>query len=644
MVTKRKRANPDHLRRILKERTPRLFDPPFHLSDQDYISPPKAKLSILDGAMDALNARSAAKALGKGHESKSGDGWMTHCPCHNDSNPSLSLRDGSKGSIRYRCFAGCSQSELRNELNRRGLLSRPNVFHGGEWFDYTDESGNPIMSVQRVNESNGIKSFRQYHIDNEGHRKPGIKDRIENPPVFNLPLIKDAIRKGIQVFIVEGEKHAMQLRAEGIAATTNNGGAGKWRDYHSDQMVGAKVVILPDNDEPGKRHAEKVANSLKGKAKEIRILELPGLPEKGDVIDYLHQEGDYDEHIRNLKAMAEKAPIFKPTLSDDKASIIGQLACPSTAFLSKKVKKPQVLLRPLLRDQSLTMIYAKAGVGKSFLIHSIAIAVTRKNYEDLTIGPWTVRQPCGVLLVDGELPVGDLQDRLNNLIRPMGPENPDHPLRIITAEEIAIHYNQQLNLTSPEWREAIAQYLAEHPELNLVILDNISSLVPGVNENDKKDWDPINQWLLSLRRSGRSVIMIHHANKKGTDRGHSGRLDNLDNVLVLDDEGTTDQVKFKVSYQKARYLKPGEGKPFTMELVEGDNGLIWATGEYREGRDSLRNVVRHLSVEGATQMRVSEELGISQSRVSQLRRQAKELGYLTEQNRLTPEGEGFIQE
>jgi putative DNA primase/helicase len=198
-------------------------------------------------------------------------------------------------------------------------------------------------------------------------------------------------------------------------------------------------------------------------------------------------------------------------------------------------------------------------------------------------------------------------------------------------------------LADPIWRDAISDYLSKYPEHKLLILDNISSLIPGVNENDKKDWDPINQWLLSLRRTGNSVILIHHANKKGTDRGHSGRIDNLDNVLRLEAVGNSDQVKFQVNFEKSRYLKPGEAKPFSMELMEAEDGFVWVTGAIKESDDTFKEVIKLLS-EGALQKQVVEELGISQGRVSQLRQKAIKDGYLDTKNHLTEDGEEFLQE
>ena len=90
----------------------------------------------------------------------------------------------------------------------------------------------------------------------------------------------------------------------GIAATCNAGGAGKWKPAHAAHLEGGDVIIIPDNDGAGQKHAESVAASLVGIAKRIRILNLPNLPPKGDVSDWL-ESGGTAEHLWRL---AEGAP------------------------------------------------------------------------------------------------------------------------------------------------------------------------------------------------------------------------------------------------------------------------------------------------------------------------------------------------
>jgi GTPase SAR1 family protein len=94
---------------------------------------------------------------------------------------------------------------------------------------------------------------------------------------------------------VEGEKDADALNKRGLVATTVPMGAGKWMDDYNSYFAGADVIIVPDNDEPGKEHAVHVTDKVKSIAKSIRILLLPGLKRKEDVSDWLDEGGTKDE-------------------------------------------------------------------------------------------------------------------------------------------------------------------------------------------------------------------------------------------------------------------------------------------------------------------------------------------------------------
>src|SRR5690606_11913344 len=91
----------------------------------------------------------------------------------------------------------------------------------------------------------------------------------------------------VPVFVCEGEKDAQRLADEGLIATTGSCGAGKWREGFSEHLAGRDVVILPDNDDVGRKHAALVLRSVHPFARSVRIIELPGLPPKGDVSDWL---------------------------------------------------------------------------------------------------------------------------------------------------------------------------------------------------------------------------------------------------------------------------------------------------------------------------------------------------------------------
>jgi hypothetical protein len=105
--------------------------------------------------------------------------------------------------------------------------------------------------------------------------------------LYRLPELRAAIARDELLYLVEGEKDADALAALGFTATTQPGGAGKWRPAHTAALRGARVVVVPDHDDPGHRHAETVLAALRPHAADLRRLDLPNLPPKGDTSDWL---------------------------------------------------------------------------------------------------------------------------------------------------------------------------------------------------------------------------------------------------------------------------------------------------------------------------------------------------------------------
>jgi len=140
----------------------------------------------------------------------------------------------------------------------------------------------------------GVMGF----LADKAQPKPSAEAFLVSEPapwvLYRLPEIKAASANGDRIFIVEGEKDVETLRSLGLCATTNRGGAGKWRDEYADDLKGAgSVVVIPDNDEPGRKHAQDVAEKLNGKVKDLVILNLPGLGEKEDISDWVAHGGTF---------------------------------------------------------------------------------------------------------------------------------------------------------------------------------------------------------------------------------------------------------------------------------------------------------------------------------------------------------------
>ena len=116
---------------------------------------------------------------------------------------------------------------------------------------------------------------------------------------YRLAGIAEGARRQPDDLHPEGEKKVERIRELGFPATCNAGGAKKWEPEHTAYLKGADVVLLPDNDDVGREHVMAIAKASPRMAKRVRILELPNLPEKGDVVDW---QGSAEEFAQLVAA------------------------------------------------------------------------------------------------------------------------------------------------------------------------------------------------------------------------------------------------------------------------------------------------------------------------------------------------------
>jgi RecA-family ATPase len=181
------------------------------------------------------------------------------------------------------------------------------------------------------------------------------------------------------------------------------------------------------------------------------------------------------------------------------------------------------------------------------------------------------------------------------------------------------------DLSTQQGQAQIEEFIT--PEIELIIIDNLSCLVRSGRENEAESWQPIQDFALRLRAKGKSVLFIHHSGKTGNQRGTSRREDVLDTVISLrhPKEYTQDKgALFEVHFEKARYLYGQEATPFEAQLTTNAQGLqCWVT---RSLEASTFDKVVNLSKEGLSQKEISEELGINKSVVSRHIKNAREQG------------------
>ncbi len=271
---------------------------------------------------------------------------------------------------------------------------------------------------------------------------------------------------------------------------------------------------------------------------------------------------------------------------------------------------------PWLAEGGIVMAYGPRGVGKTFFTLGLATALT----AGVDFLQWSVTAPVGVLYVDGEMPLHELRTRAAALTR----HPPKAPFHFLSGEKVYYELQRDLVLTGEPMRDAVMAFLTAHPDIRVVILDNISCLFPGINEDKKQDWEPINAWLIRLRHRGLASVLVHHAGKGGQQRGTSGREDALDTVIQLDQPPGYDPREgchFEVRFTKSRSVKGKDVAPLDVKLGETDGALQWT---FKTLEESTLDQVKELLADGVTSVTdIAEELDISKGYASKLKRKAE---------------------
>jgi len=243
-----------------------------------------ATLTPFNRIVAALEARGCRR---QGHDFQ--------CPAHDDNRASLSVR-AARDRVLIHCHAECSVEDVVAAL---GLQMADLFESGGErltdsticaTYDYTNETGELLFQVVR----SWPKSFRQRRPNGNGGWEWNL-DGVRRVP-FHLPQLVEGLKNGSTIYVVEGEKDVLAIEKAGGVATCNPGGVGKWRVEYSDHLAGANVVVVADKDDPGRKHAEAVASSLRDRAHRVSIVE----PAEGK---------DASDHLGAGKVLADFVPL-----------------------------------------------------------------------------------------------------------------------------------------------------------------------------------------------------------------------------------------------------------------------------------------------------------------------------------------------
>jgi putative DNA primase/helicase len=377
-----------------------------------------------------------------------------------------------------------------------------------------------------------------------------------------------------------------------------------------DRFMGKEVVIIQTKSEVGRKSSETFLRRIGNAPKSIKTIEIPG-EENKSFEDWINrQSGNVDNEtlIQEFEDIVKNPPeLVFPSLR----TAPDQLILSFNAFNRIDLPGREMIMSPWLEGGSLILLASPPGIGKS--LFAMEIAASCSEGRDAMNGLWHVEKPVPVLYIDGEMHWQDLNLRSQSL-----------GLRksLLLSKVFYEHKNGKplLNIADEEGiRCPLTSYVIERG-IKLLILDNIYSLVLGMDHNFERHWSPLNQWLISLRNKGIAVMIVHHTGKKGDQLGTSSRKFNIDYSFMLEKKYSpgdkAGDCKFSIIVDKERRpVKDIRKKVFV--LSDGKWTVRdFSQSENREAENKLRQIATML-VDGKSNKEMAEHFSCSRANISQ---------------------------
>ena len=384
-------------------------------------------------------------------------------------------------------------------------------------YDYLDERGALLFQVVRFGPK---KDFRQRQSDGKGGwiwKMAGVRmvpyhlDQL-------LAAREQANGKPWRVYLCEGEKDVDRVRTQwGAVATCNPGGTGKWRAEFSRYFDGAEVIVLADNDEPGRKHADQVARNLVAIGHQVRLVRLSNVPEKGDISDWIDAggtQGDLEDVIDAVK------PFELPAL---------RRRFPLVRFNDIELSDaPRCIIEDLIPRESLVVVWGPPKCGKSFFVFDLVMHVALgREYRGRRVEQGTVVY----IAAEGELGIKARAAAYRQAR--MAQTGDDPPFYLLTT---------RLDLVE-DLDELIVDIKAQLPDDQclIIVIDTLNRTIHG-SESKDEDMGAYRDAADRLREQFHSaVIIIHHCGTDGSrPRGHTSLTGAVDTQLAVkrNDEGT----------------------------------------------------------------------------------------------------------
>lgn len=435
----------------------------------------------------------------------------TRCTHDGADNPhALSIFDnGSR--VNLHCFtAECDNDTIRESLG----LSISDLYHDARDRDLAQYRYDDGRIVHRQ----AGKRFMQ----------TGNKDAI--PTLYRAGAVAKAVAEGTPVYLVEGEEDVHSLESVGCVATTAPMGARNFDKVSVGVLQGARVIAIRDEDEPGQRWAELVAERLDGVAASVRFAHVAA-------------GKDITDHIAAGLGAADLRFDADPEEVARAATLARYPALNLAAVLDPNRPPREYVLDGLIPAGVAVSLAAPAGTGKSLLSLAIALSVARgrRSFAGLTI-PKRRR----VLYVDMENTTDDLAERFESF----GVRRGDtlDGLTYLSFPEIP-------PLDTPDGGRQVSAILDAYGigPGDLVVIDSLQRVIQG----EENSADTMRGYYLftglTLKRRGVTSLRLDNTGKdtERGSRGTSGKRDDVDLELVMLPDAD-DPEKFRIHVRKTR--------------------------------------------------------------------------------------------
>jgi len=568
-----------------------------------------------------------------------GRGYMALCPAHDDRNPSLSVREGDDGRVLVKCFAGCDVKDITHAMGltmgnlfldpisplppnrqrppapprpqpaapkRRKRVKTVNHPDSGSGncpiatYRYCTANGATVRVKARYITPEGKKDFRWFSPTGEGD---WYADADENAPATLYGAERLAAQSDADILLTESEKDKDALQARDLLAVAA-GGADNWHPAMADQLAGRDVAILTHNDEGGRAFTRRATADLVRVGAIVRDVRLPGIAEKGDVVDWLDSGGTAERLI----AFVAATPIYVPDADDphdeeptpesawdhfkaravDLANVIENGIEPVEPF---DAEEPDLLVG------CVTCIIGGPEQGKTILAAHKIIRALRADKR--------------VLLIDEEMGVRLTAERLDA----MGARRDDLS-RLIYFPFTLADFGGNLEAMAATITEGIIR-----ESVDLIVMDSVSKLfaAAGMDENSNSDATRLlGAWITPAAHvHGRTVLLLDHTTKVEDDgkygRGAGSKLADVDvqwHIQAAVPPTRTSMGRLVLSRKKDRlasvpatinYLAGGDGTGALNVRIEGSDATTAV-----KVRESDRSALLALYGEHNTPLRFAE--------------------------------------